>query len=257
MRGIKQGLLISDDQGKHDQHQIINEDVKISDFAYSKFQELREIDGINHDQIMSSLSTSTNNKAVFKAGESQGKSGSFFFFSHDRKFIIKTMFTEELSIMMENLESYFEHIKSNPQSLIARIYGLFQVEMEGITPVYLLLMANTIQNISKHNKIEKVYDLKGSWANRIIGKNENQTMKDRNFLSCKNKRFLENRKGLVQFNQKDIKNLKAIVESDSKFMREMKFMDYSLLLAVEKINQKPEGGGGTTTSKQSVVHQMR
>ena len=74
---------------------------------------------------MSSLSPSVNNKAVFKAGESQGKSGSFFFFSHDRKFIIKTMFTEELSYIMENLEPYYEHIKANPSSLIARIYGLF------------------------------------------------------------------------------------------------------------------------------------
>jgi 1-phosphatidylinositol-4-phosphate 5-kinase len=62
---------------------------------------------------------------VFKAGESQGKSGSFFFFSHDRKFIIKTMFQEELDIMMHNLEDYFTHVKKNPYSLIARIYGVF------------------------------------------------------------------------------------------------------------------------------------
>jgi len=55
------------------------------------------------------------------------------------------MFDEELQIMMENLESYYNHILENPKSLIARIYGVFQVEMEGITPVNLLLMANTIQ----------------------------------------------------------------------------------------------------------------
>jgi len=56
------------------------------------FQQLREEDGIDYTQILESLSPSANNKAVFKAGESTGKSGSFFFFSHDRKFIIKTMF---------------------------------------------------------------------------------------------------------------------------------------------------------------------
>ena len=54
------------------------------------------------------------------------------------------MFQEELDIMMENLPKYFEHIFKNPNSLIARIYGVFQVEMEGIVPVNLLLMANTI-----------------------------------------------------------------------------------------------------------------
>jgi len=46
---------------------------------------------------------------------------------------------------MEHLPHYFEHIKENPSSLIARIYGVFQVEMEGVLPVNLLLMANTIQ----------------------------------------------------------------------------------------------------------------
>ena len=75
-----------------DQEQIINEEVKISDFAFTIFEELRELDGITNETIQQSLGPLLNNKAVFKAGESQGKSGSFFFFSHDRKFIIKTMF---------------------------------------------------------------------------------------------------------------------------------------------------------------------
>jgi len=68
------------------------------------------MDGIEDKHIQESLLPHKNNKAVFKAGESQGKSGSFFFFSHDKKFIIKTMFQEELNIMMEKLPQYFEHI---------------------------------------------------------------------------------------------------------------------------------------------------
>jgi len=44
----------------------------------------------------SSLSPKFNRDMVFKAGEGAGRSGSFFFFSHDRKFIIKTMTKEEL-----------------------------------------------------------------------------------------------------------------------------------------------------------------
>ena len=41
--------------------------------------------------IEESLSPANNRDQVFKAGEGAGRSGSFFFFSHDRKFIIKTM----------------------------------------------------------------------------------------------------------------------------------------------------------------------
>ena len=45
--------------------------------------------------------------------------------------------------------------------------------MEGIRPVNLLLMGNTIQNTSPKNLIEKVYDLKGSKINREVLKGEN------------------------------------------------------------------------------------
>mmetsp|Transcript_449 Transcript_449/g.902 ORF Transcript_449/g.902 Transcript_449/m.902 type:complete len:227 (+) Transcript_449:1407-2087(+) len=180
-------------------HSVINEDVCISDYAFSKFRELRELDQITHQQIKESLSTTVNKEKVFKAGESEGKSGSFFFFSHDDKFIIKTMFQEELDIMIESLRQYHDYIEQNPSSLIARIYGVFQVEMEGIVPVNLLLMANTIQSLSPLNKIIKVFDLKGSWNNRIVHQGEKQTKKDRNLLSCKKQRQIKGQRGLLQF----------------------------------------------------------
>lgn len=43
------------------QEQIINEEVRISDFAFSKFKELREMDGIDDRQIQGSLATHLNN----------------------------------------------------------------------------------------------------------------------------------------------------------------------------------------------------
>jgi hypothetical protein len=41
--------------------------------------------------IAESLAVDKNRQKVFQAGEGTGKSGSFFFFSHDNRFIIKTM----------------------------------------------------------------------------------------------------------------------------------------------------------------------
>ena len=40
---------------------------------------------------MKSLDNVSNRKMIFKAGEGAGASGSFFFFSYDNKFIIKTL----------------------------------------------------------------------------------------------------------------------------------------------------------------------
>jgi hypothetical protein len=43
---------------------------------------------------------------VFKAGQGAGASGSFFFFSHDRRFLIKTMTSGELKLFLKLLPDY-------------------------------------------------------------------------------------------------------------------------------------------------------
>ena len=49
------------------------------------------LDNIQPKDVMKSLNNDQNRKMIFKAGEGAGASGSFFFFSHDNKFIIKTL----------------------------------------------------------------------------------------------------------------------------------------------------------------------
>jgi hypothetical protein len=55
------------------------------------------------------LSPKNNTEQVFKAGEGAGRSGSFFFFSWDRKFIIKTMTQAELCLYMKLLPLFSVH----------------------------------------------------------------------------------------------------------------------------------------------------
>jgi hypothetical protein len=50
-----------------------------------------KMDKILPEDIMKSLSIEKNRKMIFKAGQGAGKSGSFFFFSHDNRFLIKTL----------------------------------------------------------------------------------------------------------------------------------------------------------------------
>lgn len=102
------------------------------------------MDGITSKDIIESLNPATNMKAILGAGESQGKSGSFFFFSHDRKFIIKTMNDGELQTFKHMFEDFYNYLKENPKSLLARIYGIFTVFLEDIVPIHLILMANTM-----------------------------------------------------------------------------------------------------------------
>jgi 1-phosphatidylinositol-4-phosphate 5-kinase len=65
---------------------------------------------------------------IFSAGEGAGSSGSFFFFSNDNRFLIKTLKSNEKEILLGILKNYVEHIrKTNNKSLIARIYGLYTI----------------------------------------------------------------------------------------------------------------------------------
>lgn len=75
---------------------------------------------------MDSLSIVKNYKMVFKAGEGAGRSGSFFFFSADNRFLIKTLQVEERRKLLNMMKQYINHIKDTKnESLIARIYGIF------------------------------------------------------------------------------------------------------------------------------------
>ena len=111
-------------------------------FAY-----LRHLDGVTEDVIKKSLSPEANFQAVFKAGESQGKSGSFFFFSQDKNFIIKTMTDSDLSTFKKLFKEYVEHVDANHHSLLARIYGIYTVKMAEIIPINIILMGNTKKTI--------------------------------------------------------------------------------------------------------------
>ena len=171
---------------------------------------------------------------MFKAKESAGKSGSFFFFSFDKKFLIKTMNNNELRVFKEALPDYVQHIRKTPNSLIARIYGIFTVVMEDLVPVHLLLMANSAQ-VGKD--YELCFDLKGSIINRKVPEHEIKpkgTLKDVNLLdmrkASKNDPFL-------QFRQKDRLKLFLLIQVDLLFLCKHNLMDYSLLLFVE-INPK-------------------
>lgn len=148
-----------------DQIMTINEEVQSIEFAPALFEAIRKMDGVTDRMIQRSLKPELNRKQVFKAKESAGKSGSFFFFSHDKKFLLKTMNDSEMKVFKEMLPQYINHLHKNKDSLLARIYGIFTVQMEDIYPVHILLMSNAAQ---AGKQVEKIFDLKGSIINREV-----------------------------------------------------------------------------------------
>lgn len=75
------------------------------------FNDILEMDGLSQKSLIESLDVELNRRQVFRAGEGAGASGSFFFFSYDHRFIIKTLTSEEVKLLEIILQDYLEHIK--------------------------------------------------------------------------------------------------------------------------------------------------
>ena len=81
--GLQRRKTGDDEVGEAREALTINEDIVVTEFAPDVFSFLRQKDGYTNKTLELSLDPEKNKEKVFKAGESQGKSGSFFFFSTD------------------------------------------------------------------------------------------------------------------------------------------------------------------------------
>ena len=68
-----------------------------------------KLDGIRESDIMDSLNLNDNVSSIFKSGEGMGKSGSFFFYSSDNRFILKTMKSSEKKVILEILDDLINY----------------------------------------------------------------------------------------------------------------------------------------------------
>lgn len=63
----------------------------VTSVFHHKFAKICDMDGLTQEQLVKSLDVVKNKEKVFQAGEGAGASGSFFFFSYDNKFLLKTI----------------------------------------------------------------------------------------------------------------------------------------------------------------------
>lgn len=99
---------------------------------------------------------------------SQGKSGSFFYYTADGKYMLKTIHYREYKFLRAILEDYYFYIKKNPDTLITKFFGLHKLiekneQGEEIGRFYFVIMANVFNT---KEKIVERYDIKGSWYGR-------------------------------------------------------------------------------------------
>ena len=172
------------------------------------------------------------------------------FSSYDKRFIIKTMNKSEQAVMMKMLPQYIDHLKRNPKSLIAKIYGIYTVKMEDIREVHILLMGNLFLHVKE--KLSE-FDLKGSIINREVHMpfTMKNCLKDVNLLKIsKEEKFL-------RFQRDDMRTICMQIMNDIEFMAQHNLMDYSLLLITEKNPDYKEADANKDGEKRPQHHSLK
>ncbi|KAG6377326.1 SAICAR synthase-like protein [Boletus reticuloceps] len=202
-------------------------DFKFKDYAPWVFRELRE-DYFQLDPADYLLSLTA--KYILSELGSPGKSGSFFYFSRDYRFIIKTIRHSEHKFLLSILKEYYAHVKSNPHTLLSRFYGLHRVKLPRGRKIHFVIMNNLFPS---HKDVHETYDLKGSTVGRVYSEekakqNPRAVLKDLNWI---------NRRKMLELGPEKRALLSEQIRRDSEFLKTVYVMDYSLLVGVHFVQR--------------------
>jgi len=75
-------------------------------------------------------------------GKNAGKGGMQIVQTYNKKFLLKEVTYIEKHVLISFIGKYLEHLKKNPKSLIAKIFGLFSLKLDKIKKAYFIIMQN-------------------------------------------------------------------------------------------------------------------
>ncbi|KAJ2707359.1 Phosphatidylinositol-4-phosphate 5-kinase [Coemansia sp. IMI 203386] len=200
-------------------------DFKFKDYAPWVFRCIREAFHLSTEDYLVSLT----DKYILSEVGSSGKSGSFFYYSQDYRFIIKTVHHTEHKFMREILPQYYEFVRDHPNTLLSRIYGLHRIKLPHGRKVHFIVMSNILP---PNKDIHAQFDLKGS----LLGRELSPELAARPRACMKDKNWLNMRQRLHLGPAKRRAFVKQLIEDVTLLIR-LNIMDYSLLIGIHDLNQ--------------------
>lgn len=202
-------------------------DFKFKDYAPWVFRTLRE-DHFALDPADYLLSLTA--KYILSELGSPGKSGSFFYFSRDYRFIIKTIRHSEHKFLLRILKQYYEHVRDNPHTLLSRFYGLHRVKLPRGRKIHFVIMNNLFP---PHKDVHETFDLKGSTVGREYPEdkavqNPRAVLKDLNWIK---------RGKMLELGPEKQALLVEQIKRDAEFLKTVYVMDYSLLVGIHSMQR--------------------
>ncbi len=208
---------------------------RITSYGADKFREVRQSCGIEDDDFLLSVgirqvigSLLLGDLVGLSEQVSEGKSGSFFYWSQDGRYMVKTFSRAENYQMRKIMHSYHEHMTAHPDNLLMRILGLFRLKINADSWDLIIL-----ENVFTTNHgIHERFDLKGSTYERTVGVRHRcqpgVVMKDRDFLELGRSIHVGPELG---------EKLKQQIAVDTQFLARNDIIDYSFLVGVHYVDR--------------------
>ena len=202
------------------------------------------------EQIINAI-WANSSENIFQMSSS-GKSGALFYYTKDRKYMLKSISAREFKELIRILEDYLKHFTEHPESLLVKFFGAYRLKWKNPnqkncmcqhpeTVSHIVVMANVFE----HFQVGYRYDLKGSKKSRdrlAKGQQEKEkeykTHKESISLKCNDFRILERDLLLSESLSSFKTQLAQVFENDAAFLARNMLMDYSLLAGI--VNKKPE-----------------
>jgi len=201
-------------------HQL-NHTFKFKDYSPLAFAYLRRMFGVNEYDFLLSVCGNAN----YIEFQSNAKSGQFFFYSPDGKYMIKTMTNTECKFLRRILPHYFRHCAKNPNTLITKFLGMYRVKLYHLKRNVKFVVMKSVYDTDKY--LNQLFDVKGSTTGRDA-KPTDAVKKDNDI-----RRMLPDGAFILEPGLRE--RLKVQVEHDCQFLTSMKIMDYSMLIGVHNI----------------------
>ncbi|KAL2092019.1 hypothetical protein ACEWY4_011817 [Coilia grayii] len=212
--------LTGDDYNKVENQ--VHEGFEMQTFAGPVFGSLRRSLGVSERDYQTSLSSAE----PFLQFISNSKSKADFFLTNDKCYFLKTQSKREINFLLSNLKRYTEHLEKYPHSLMVRFLGVHRIIIHGDVKKYFIVMQSVFY---PDERIEARYDVKGCEVGRWTNPTPRDqqpivVLKDMNFEG-QHINLGEQRSWLVRQ-----------VEIDTEFLRGLRVLDYSVLLAHQPLH---------------------
>lgn len=212
------------------------------------FERVRARFSMTYVHFLTQLSTSNG---FLCGGKSDGQSNAYIYTTNGNSFIVKSLRGDEPRKLRNLVTSapYYSHLVHHPQTLLPRLFGLFQV----IAPTFerWIMVANNVFDTSQC-EIHRIYDLKGSTLFRRGTLRPQRTIfKDQDAIDMQWRMRIGP--------EAKIRLLQTLLQ-DVQFLESQNVMDYSLLVGVHDLQEdssvrfySPESGGPVVCSSETEI----